>query len=245
MTFDISAEERAQIKKSSDVYRLLQKRLRKKRESPYAILGEMEKYLSWFIPIISSLFFILIAASFRIEGVTAFESHWSSTLGFVLFFLSLVSAILSRFFIFHFNKMRSDFTVRLEEWAMKFADLGESLVGRMEQLGYNTSMVANNEEQPSEIWDDAAIQQKAEEGVALFSHDMLCAIINKKLVKQIDALADTKEQKELIVREREKFIKITSMKAGCGRWSIVSFYICNMLFLGSLVAWFIYVLESW
>ena len=128
---------------------------------------------------------------------------------------------------------------------MKFADLGESLVGRMEQLGYNTSMVANNEEQPSEIWDDAAIQQKAEEGVALFSHDMLCAIINKKLVKQIDALADTKEQKELIVREREKFIKITSMKAGCGRWSIVSFYICNMLFLGSLVAWFIYVLESW
>ena len=58
-----SEEEKRNIKRPSDAYRLLQKKLKRKRESPYAILADTEKYLAWFIPIISSVFFIFIGIS--------------------------------------------------------------------------------------------------------------------------------------------------------------------------------------
>jgi hypothetical protein len=233
-----------QRERPSHVYRLLQRRLKKKMGSPYEILTEMEKYLSWFIPIVSSIFFVIVAASVKTDLAATFKTHISSAIGFILFFLSLFLAILSRFCIFHFNKLRSDFAIRIDKLGMTFFKLGEQITERLENLGIDATQATEIESLPSEICKDELLNKGTDEFFDLITSGFP-DILGKRFAKRVNAISDKKLRNELCDKEAAKHSRFWAMKSGWGRWGIVSFYLCNVLFIASLIAWFVYVLESW
>jgi hypothetical protein len=230
-----SEDEKSGIKRPSDVYRLLQKKLKKKRESPYAILTEMEKYLAWFIPIISSVFFIFIGVSFKTDHSFALISNLLALAAFSLLFLSLVFSILSRFFIFHFNKLRSEFTIRIEEWGMSFFKLGERMMSKME---------THAPKDPSRFNDlfipDGPLQNEADEFMKLVSFGMLDTI-SKGLGERFEQANAKGQLEEIMAKEKERQLDFWAMRKGWGRWGIWFFYSSNVLFVASLISWFAYV----
>ena len=230
--------------KASQGWGLLQKRLNKNMLSPYNILAETERYLAWFIPIVSSIFFILVAASVRPDSAAILKAHGSSIVGFVLFFLSLLSAIFSRFCIFHFNKLRSDFTIKTEQWTMHLLNMAESIVERMERLGVDSSNADEIESLPAALAQDESFQKQTAE---IMEHliSSLPKLLGEGFAERVQAIINNEKLRdEMIDKEKAKQTRLWSMKSGWGRWGIISFYLCNILFFASLIAWFVFALES-
>ena len=153
-------------------------------------------------------------------------------------FLSLILAILSRFFIFHFNKLRSDFVLRIEEWGMSFFKLGERMMDKMEE---------QTKRDPSQINDilvlDGPLQDEADEFMKLISSELLDTIY-KGLAKQYKKANAKGRLEEMVAKEKRSQIDFWAMRKGWGRWGIWCFYCSNVLFISSLIAWFVYVLRG-
>ncbi|MBN2071227.1 MAG: hypothetical protein JW814_07190 [Candidatus Krumholzibacteriota bacterium] len=234
-----SGEEMKRIDKPSDGFRILQRKLRKKKESPYGILDNIEKYMNWFIPFVSSLFFVIIGISYKAEGSTILLGDIVALLGFILLFAALILALLSRLFLFHFNKLRSDAVIKIESWAMTFFKKYEIFMKKLEreqevepeiQKDLSDAFVRDTEEEVVELWELMSI------GLL----DAAASGLKDKLQKE----NDPEKEKEIIENEKLKQERKWGMKKGCGRWAILCFYYSNSLFLASLLAWFVFFVKE-
>lgn len=219
-----------------DAFELMRTKLEQQQESPSKVLDDIERYQAWFIPIITSIYFLFIGLVFR-SGLPVFIVQDRAALaGFSMLFLSLVVGLLSRLFIFQFTRRTDVLVAGMLAFQLKLVramEGGAELVVKLTDGDLDRLSAL-----PDEAFEGKEIEEVADDFFGAIRRDFP-NLVKKGLARKLDAMDDRHAKQELFERHVQKVSAVLELRQGWGKWAIWAFYLSNLFFVASLAAWFV------
>lgn len=238
---EITQEERKKIKKPTDLYELLIKKMQKKRVQKDKILKDIDTYLKWYIPIISSIFFIIFGAIIATNNIFLYTEKVFIILGSCSLFGALLTSILARLSLFQYNKWWDGIIIRGQSHAIKFYKYLKEFSDRFTNTWAQVKELAENvkkEELPEEILKDEWMIENGEEVFEDLFLNMV-DIFEVGLKKKLDKCKTKEERRKVLEKSKQKMNGKFELKRGWGRWAINLFYLSNVFFVLTIITWLI------
>jgi hypothetical protein len=212
----------------------LERDIRKNRKQKDEVLDELERYYSWFLPLLSSIFVVAVGA-----GLTRSNDATSTPLFFfsaASLFLSLASAIASRFAIFQYHRLKRETVLPYQEWAVELTSSFGGLFRNVFPDQASLDEFAKTGELPPE--DDPRrkyLSAHSDEFFRLISEGLAGAIRATALKVGLKVGAKPEELTSIQPELTKRMRRFAGLQSGPGAWALRLFYIAKGLFVIALL----------
>jgi signal transduction histidine kinase len=223
---------RQSYKTPEDAMKAWRKDLTKKRTPHEAVLEKIEKYLSWFIPIVSSMFLVVIGAALNFDAETLSGSERFIFSAALLLFAALVAAVLSRFESFRYRKWRDDLNIQAQDWA---ADMIGFMIRYAKEIA--PTWEEHDEVQKLDVTETSKRAKESkwlsEEAEHIFDRmlGIMDVFLSKRQQRKLKEAKPAEERERIARAAMTPMMKAMKLQAGPGKKAVILFYTAHICFL--------------